>query len=474
MATPGIDYYACPSGSILAAGRGVVPAWAPAAGQIKQISYNAGAHPLGAGAVLSEINPATQPFNPYAPDGSIFFNGYGWHTWYGYCGAAFNTDTRQIVHYGTGHVSCNVTAPLCFDLNDLRWKWLDTPLPFDCLGKLLGVAAYPTQAQVEQFYPPEQYNYDWGDVSGDWAGWPSGYGQPGKIQPLPTHSYATQVHIPASAMGNTKGGYLMFGSYEGVINASGNANGCHLFDFDTQSWSRGNNVWPGGSSYGRGAATDYQTGKVIVFGSWSQYEFRVFDPATKLWATRTATGTPAYTSSGDHHGNLIHAAANLYVIPGGRTASDAPCNWETYLQGVTYRFHVAPVNGILGAGSFTLTELTVNVQGTWPLNDQGNNYTIGWTYCPVDRCLYAINGVHGSNKYWKLSPPAGALSQNDYLTGTWTLTDHTFASGTLQSPGFTRSQMYNRMKWDALSRSFVFWVNSNTGPVQAWRPEGIA
>lgn len=450
-----------------------VPAWAPTAGQIKQISHPSGYFGVNGGATLAEISPQYQDWNPIKPDISIYGNGYSFGSWYGYCGAAFNADTRQIVHYGTGHVSINVCAPLCFDLNDLRWKWLDTPLPFDSLGKLKKAGiAYPTRAQVETYYPPEQYNFEWGEVNGDWPGWPAGYGRPGKIQPLPTHSYGTQVCIPAKAMGNKSGGYLMFGSYEGVINVSG-ASGSHVFDFDTKTWSRGGNHWFGGAQYARGARADPVTGKVIVFGaSGPTLSFYVFDPATRLWSARTASGNGATTNT-DHPGNVIHEAARLYIIPGQIQANGQPATWQ--YPGVKYKFQAASIDAILGVGSFSITALSVNEQSAWPLTSLGVNTYLGWGYCPIDRCLYIINGENNSNKYWRLTPPVNATTQAEYLSGTWTLTEHVFTSGVVQSPGTTpRSMMFNRINWDGVSRSFVFWPDSVNGPVQAFRPAGIS
>lgn len=449
------------------------PVWAPPAGHIVAISHPAGRHPDGRGATLAEISPQYEDWNPTKPSIALYGNGYSFGSWYGYCGAAFNADTRQLIHYGTGHASINVCAPLCFDLNDRRWKWLDRPLPFDALGKVRRAGfSYPSRAQVEAHYPPEQYNFEWGDVNGDWAGWPSGYGRPGKIQPLPTHTYGTTACIPAWAMGNAKGGFLMFGSYEGVINSSG-CNGSHVFDFDTQTWHRGANHWPGEAAHARGCRVDPATGKAIVFGAGSgkSLAFHLFDPATKLWTTRMASGTGATTNT-DHPGNVIHEAARLYIVPGQIQANGQPATWR--YAGVKYRFQAASIDAILGTGSFSISVLTVNEQGGWPLNDLGTNTFIGWAYCPEDSCLYAINGVNGSNKYWRLAPPVNAVSQADFLSGMWALTEHTFARGVVQSPGPPRSMMFNRLNWDRVSRSFVFWPDSVNGPVQAFRPAPLS
>jgi hypothetical protein len=206
---------------------------------------------------------------------------------------------------------------------------------------------------------------------------------------------------------------------------------------------------------------------VFGAGTGKSLAFHLFDPATKLWTTRTATGTGATTNT-DHPGNVIHEAARLYIVPGQVQADGSPTSSRN--PAARYKFQAASIEAILGTGSFSITVLDVEAQGGWPLNDLGTNTYIGWAYCPADECLYAINGVNNSNQYWRLAPPVNAGSQADFLNGTWTLTQHTFASGVVQSPGPPRSSMFNRLSWDSVSRSFVFWPDSVNGPVQAFRP----
>lgn len=455
-------------------GSSMTPVWAPSPGHITSISHPAGRHPLGRGATLAEISPAHQSWNPNAPSLYPYNAGvgaYGWHTHYGYCGSSFNTDTRQIVMYGAGHSSINVCAPYCFDLNDLRWKWLDTPLPFDAFKCILdkGYPHPPPRGQMESCYPPEQYDYDWGDLNGDWNGWPSGYGRPGKIQPVPTHTRAGMVHLPAGVIGNSKGALLFCGANTGVLSNAGNFGG-HVFDFDTQTWSRLNQrpTSPLGSP-----VFDGQTRKVVYFGNGGDPTniYRVLDVDRRTWATRNASSSCFYTTDGG--GQLLHKASRLHIVPAHVDANGAS-TWHTRDAWVRYRFFATSFDAIVGTADFAPTELTIKVASSWPVTSQGNNRYLGWSYCPEDACLYIINGEHGSNRYWRLAPPAGAVKQDDYLAGTWVLTEHTFARGMVRSPGDrTRSMMYNRMQWDIVSRSFVWWPDSIDGPVQAWRPSMI-
>ncbi len=453
-------------------GRRMTPAWAPSPGHITSISYASGKHPLGRGATLAEISPAYQSWNPNRP-GLYPYNAgvpaYGWHTHFGYCGSSFNTDTRQIVMYGAGHASINVCAPYCFDLNDLRWKWLDVPLPFDGFKCILdkGYPHPPTRGQMAGCYSPGQYDYDWGDLNGSWSGWPSGYGRAGKIQPVPSHTRAGLVHLPENLIGNRKGALLVAGSYTGVLANAGNYGG-HVFDYDTQTWSRLNQRpdSPLGSP-----VFDEETRKVVYFGGSGgspSTTYRVLDVDARTWATRTASASSFFTTDGG--GQLLHHASRLHIVPAHVDAL-GNSSWHTRDAWIRYRFFATPFDAIVGSGAFAPTELTIQTGSSWPLTSQGNNRYLGWSYCPEDACFYIINGEHGSNKYWRLTPPAGAVTQNDHLTGTWTLTEHIFSSGTLSSPGGRpRSMMYNRMQWDIVSRSFVWWPDSIDGPVQAWRP----
>ncbi|MDI6748241.1 MAG: hypothetical protein QMD17_13975 [Rhodocyclaceae bacterium] len=472
MAFPVDDHYGCAAGGIISAGRFIAPSWAPAAGQIKSISYAAGAHPDGRGATLAEISPAFEDWNPNKPSVALYGNSYQWGSYYGYCGSSFNTDSRQIVLYGTGHASINVCAPSCFDLKDLRWKWLDTPLPFDAFGQVwaAGIPQPPTRLQMESYYPPEQYDYDWGDINGDWSGWPAGYGRPGKIQPVPNHTRATMMHIPAAVAGNAQGALLVSGAYSGVLSNSGNG-GSHIFDYDTKTWSRTANrfTFTGSRNF------DPVTQKAVAFGTGEtpSAEFRVFDYATKTWATRTASAS--LTSNTDHGGNVLHQKSRLLIIPNACNAA-GQVSYEITLTATHYKFWAVDFDAVIGTGSFAASLLNITVAAGFPITSVGNNRYLGWSYCPEDECLYCINGEQGSNKYWKLSPPSGAITQSDYLSGTWEVTEHVFADGVVQSPGATytpRSMMYNRMQWDRVSRAFVFWPDSVDGPVQAWRPERI-
>ena len=465
MVTPVDDHYIVESGGILAAGRFVAPAWSPAAGSIVSISKAAGFFGTNGGATLAEINPKYQAWNPDAPnEGRFAAGGYYWVSINGYSGICWNTDTRQLVNYGAGHAAPNVCAPFCFDLNDLKWKWLDTPLPWTGYW---GMSSPPTQAQLDAAFPNGEINYDWGEVLGDSTTW-GALAQPGVLQPIPAHTRWNKVYIPASILGNTKGGMFSYGAYSGVLSGT-NSNGSHIFDFDLAKWRRTTNRLPSlpstynYSSSGSGGFCDEQTKTMLHYGG-GKYA-RLFNFETDSWELRTGT-TSGIAGATDAGSVRAYPPARLLFCAFGRKADGTASNAD----GVTMVFAAAPIDGII-ANSFSIAPLNVSVD-SWPLTAAGNNTGVGWGYCPVDKCLYTVNGTGGSSKYWKLAPPANAVTQADYLTGTWTLTEHAFSSGTLSSAS-SQSSVYNRLSWDRNSRSFLWFPDSVSGPVQAFRPHGV-
>ncbi|MFB0935603.1 MAG: hypothetical protein QMB52_07495 [Propionivibrio sp.] len=453
---------------------GGVPAWAPAPGEIRNVSYAPRMHPLGAGATLAEIDPKYQAWNPEAPrQGPYKATEYYWGSVNGYSGICWNTDTRQLVNYGAGHASINVCAPFCFDLNDLRWKWLDTPLPFDGYGRVRtagGISEPPPQSAIDRLYPNGEIDYSWGELNGDSPGWEAQYGRgpwlrPGKIQPIPGHTRNVLGHVPASIMGNGKGGLFKFGSASGVLGGT-HSIGSHIFDHDTATWRRTANQPPNfrGSTTAQSTIVDAQTGTVIHYGGGQQ--FKVFDFSTDAWR-------PMQVASNAVEGSTD--AGNVLALPPGRLLVAAfardQAGRAAYYNGKTFVFCAVDIDAVVGKGIFSLTTLSVDARA-WPLNSAGNNTGIGWGFCPENASFYCVNGEHQSPGYWRLAPPAGATRQSHYLSGTWTLTQHSFVSGTLSSPGH-RSWVFNRLSWDPASRSFLWFPDDVNGPVQAFRPAEV-
>lgn len=235
-----------PSGGFIAGGRYVAPVWAPVAGEIKTISKAAGYFGTNGGATVAEINPAYQTWNPDAPaQGRFAPAAYYWVSILGYAGVCWNPETRQLINYGAGHASPNVTAPFGFDLKELRYKWLDTPLPFDGYGRVLtgGYSVPPSQSVIDVQYPNGEVDYTWGDLNGDSTGWPEGFAQPGIIQPITSHTRGHLAYIPSAILGNASGGMFVHGQYTGVLSGA-SSRGSHIFDFDTKRWRRTANIKP--------------------------------------------------------------------------------------------------------------------------------------------------------------------------------------------------------------------------------------
>lgn len=470
------ETYVIASGEPLGAGRFVAPDWAPAAGEIKTISKAAGYFGTSGGAVFGEINPAYQVWNPWAPSEGAWYTetlpstgvessrflgfgsgGYYWGSIMTFAGAAFDTDSRRIVQYGAGHAAPNVTAPFAFDLADLKWKWLDTPLPWKGYW---GMGSPPSETDRTYRFPNGEIDYDWGEVvGGKFAEFPA-YDRPGIVQPIPSHGRNRLLHVPAAILGNAKGALLNAGLATGVLSGTYSYQS-HIFDYDTSRWRRTQNNFPvaSGDTTARGYALDPETRTAVMYGGGSI--FRVIDFDTETWrAIRTASNS--FSGANDR--------GSIHFLPIPRLLVAALPNGDTAIH-----FGAVAYDDVLGSSAFSITTLNVAAQsfpltlaGSYP----GTNMGIGFGYCPVDGCLYSINGSGGSNKYWKLSPPPGAVTTSEYLSGTWTLTEHTFASGALALPG-SQSWVFNRLNWDRKSRSFLWFSDSSTGPVQAFRPAGV-
>lgn len=461
--------YVCASGGTIAAGRYVAPSWAPAAGELKTISKAAGFFGTNGGATLAEIDPNFQAWDP-DPASNQPFGGASqpWATISAYCGMGLNTDTRQYFGYGAGHSAINVCAPHCFDLNDLRWKWLDQPLPFDGYQS---VGAW-TKANVDANYPG-QVDSDWGEVIGDYTGFPEALRRPGIRQPIPCHSRAHIIHIPGSHYGNSKGAYFKCDMPTGITaGIDGTTISSHFFDFDTALWSRATNR-PFNSSSStnvRGVVHDPVSNKVVLFGGTFATSYYVLDVVTETWSTRTASAS--MTTCVDTGGHLLHEASGLMMMPVGRTAADAASEPTT---GVKYEFWAVAMVAVVGSGSFAPSKLTIS-GSSFPLGPStGRIEFIGWAYCPADKCLYAVGGWNGTNKYWKLTPPAGAVTTAEHLAGTWTLTEHTFTTGSFVTERTTNYMIsqYNRLRWDVKSRAFIWHAGGTNDPVMAFRPHGV-
>lgn len=457
-----------------AAGDGGVSSWAPSAGELKVISHPPGFFGPRGGATLAEIDPIYQSWHPAFGTGNSFSLPFGsptaagWASINAYCGMLLNPDTREYTGYGAGHSAICVNAPYAFNLNDLRWKWLDEPLPFDGYH---GLSPW-TRAAVEARYTQGELNYEWGELQGDSPAW-GAHARPGVIQPIPCHSRAMNAVIPEAKSGIPGGAFFKFdcaGGKTGGLDGTANS---HLFGYGTRAWQRTANLPPSmGGSGARGAAYDPRANVVVVFGAASATDrFAIFDVASRTWRERRSTNTKA--TAVDNGSVAMHEASRLFIIPASRSATNQPSSpGNAATSGVTYEFFAVDLDALLGTAPFSIQTLTVTVASTWPRNAAGRNDYIGWSYCPEDGRLYAAASENGTNTYWRLSPPAGARSTQDHLLGAWTLTEHTFDRG-LWIESLAVLNQYNRLQWDQASRAFIWHSGYVNDPVMAFRPHGL-
>lgn len=454
-----------------------LPAWAPNSGHVANISYAKGAHPNGrfGGAVMSEIDPRHQTWNPLSPaqgpygglEGSYYFNSI-----HAYCGAVFNPTTRQIVGYGAGHSAINIGAVWAFDLQDLAWKWLDSPLPTDGLSlpRVHGSNVPIPRNVMERYYPPEQYDFEWGDWNGGWSGWPAGYGQPGKRFPEPGHSRSALCFIPGHAYGNQSGAMLKLAASTGS-NGGTYATGTHLFDFDSRQWIRTKNrpTATGGST-----VFDSMTSKTYSVGqdgaSGYVNAIKVFDVKSQSWEpNKTTHGGPYMNFSAGGGGLNIHPPSRLALISCPQDALGNP------LHPIKFGIFATAIDAML-ANHFSWIALSVAAD-SWPVGSDGFMWTPEWALCPINNCFYTINGVNDSHTLWKLSPPVYARTQAEHLGGVWTLKAETLSGVPLysrdQAGQIGDSYVYKKLSWDTKSRSFLWFSNWYEGPVQAIRPLGL-
>ena len=314
----------------------------------------------------------------------------------------------------------------------------------------------------------DQIDYEWGEVNGGSSAFGE-YARPNVIQPIPGHSRAALVFIPPALAGNAKGKMHTCVQATGVLSGVYSRQS-HVFDYDSARWSRTTELFPlrSGLGHTRSTCLDPESGKIVIMGTCS--------PSTPLFLFDIASGRykkrypgNSADSCTDVGGSIYHEASGLHLFAPSRTRSGTPAMG---LDGVTMQFIACPMDSLVGSGAFFFTTLNIAVESTWPLNSLGYNAAIGWTYCPIDKCLYAIDGVGGSNKYWRLAPPANATTTGDHLSGIWTLSAQTFTSGKNASFA-TKSYVYQKLSWDEKSRSFVFFSDNINDPVQAFRPVGL-
>lgn len=461
-------------------------AWVPEPGRTAAIGYAKNSHPAtGLKAVLEELAPKYMPW-AVTPGSNAPWSGTtgkGMNTITDWCGGAWDETNRRFMSMGGGHVDMCVTAPYAFDAKTSSWRWLDTPLPTDGFDLLSDRALAPLRSNIAAYYSSQQFDTTEGEWIGDWSGWPAGHGRPGIRQPEVHHMQYGLVWVPGYAWGNTNGA-LMNLSPAGGRSAGGTFVTRYYFDLDDTLWKHTANFRTDLSTYCGGAVWFGGTvNRVFALTSTSstlRQVMDVFNPATKTWkASRAAADVNVHYGDG---GLGAHLASGLLLKFNSLTAGGV----ETYAGSVGVRVLAVPAAQVVageydnkqgGTASYTWQRLTVNAV-SWPTSYVNNQVeAIGWCYCPRNGKFYATDGRNNTATLWVLNPPAGAVTQNDYLTGTWTVTTETITPGipNLDGGGNPTGSPYpyNRLVWDDTAGCllwFATWIESR--PI-AILPRGI-
>jgi len=430
-----------------------VPSWAPAPGEIKAISLNTRADVDPRNDALANPSYPSAAAWEYAPwssmtdfAGAVLAEGVGSHGTYMQYGAA-------------GHSAVSAPFWIGFDLSDRLWKRIgNRPLPSDGLRipRNLSQSAFGT---IQTYYPVEQFDATWGDWKGNYSGWPAGFAQPGYNPPEAGHTRNTFFYRPPAKAGNT-GGQIVTAWQPTGVNTGTGIRGGFVWDADTALWSRHSNLRP---TYGHnGFGTVYFPSLDVAIAHLTESSgylstIYMLDCATMTWATRAVNASPSnpyvtYGSSAFAHGNLLIVANNAL------TAETPPMT-----------LHAIDASAVKNGSGATWVDLIVSA-ASYPVAANGTTYTVSWALCPENGCYYAVNRQHGSNKLWKLTPPANPLA------GVWVITEETM-TGTLDarlSSGASGASFdYGRLIWSSYIRAFLWSPDYVSGAMQAIRPNGV-
>lgn len=413
------------------------------AGTIRNISLN----------TRADINPRNDPLaNPNFP-GAAPWEIHGdfrsqWLHVTDFCGSVFAPSLGSmgtLLQYGAaGHSAVNAPFWFGYDVAERVWKRIGhRTLPTDQLSQLFSAGGLIPD--------PAAFDRIWGDWNGSWAGWPAGFEQPGWNPPEGSHTRNSFVYRPPDAAGNRAGQIITCWEPTGIQGGTG-IRGSHVWDADTGLFTRTANLRPGsgnaatGMQYSR--AHDVVIGNNLVFSSVTgQIDF--LDCRTMTWVRREATNTRNVRIE-----STSFLAGDLFVrVDHEFTVSATPFTLEAVV-----------VSDVVAGRPFTWTTLKLDAT-SYPTNQAGLTITTQFEFCPVDGAYYAVNRVAGSNRIWKLTPPAAASQTGSLLTGTWTLREQAL-DGALAGA----SVDYARLRWCPALTAFLWTGESVAEDVQAIRP----
>lgn len=474
------------------------PSWVPAVNGVAAIGYAKGTHPQSLPAVLEELDPKHYPaWNPNYPGSGPWETEVpvGFNTITNYSGGAWSSTQRRWYGMGGGHQCFNVPMIFWHDMESHSWAWADTPIPSDGIsvtafgngGTITGPDIPAARAAMAADYPAAQFDTtEW-----HWLGGYSGHGalrQPLKIFPEAAHTYYGLVWVPGASVGNVNGILLK------LFPGGGKLADClvperHYFDLDDNLWKltanfRSNPSAAAGGSIYFGGSIDRAFSCTNTSGGTIRSQIDVFNPSTLTWSLSAAATYNLFLEI-QGGGFLAHLPSNLLIAALPATSQSPYASDASTRGGVAYtganqhQFWANKADALKAGSANTWQQLTIsNPGGTWPVRIPPQYGTFcgmnTWVFCPLNGCFYAINGAYNTTTLWKLSPPSGAVTQADHLSGTWVITTQTLSTGIpcTDSGGLGRGtvELANRLVWDDQSECLLWfdpWIEMQ---VQAIRP----
>ena len=397
------------------------PVWLPTvSGEIRRIADQ---NIIGTTTIVS-VNPKDDPeANSNYPNTPIWHGGDSMLSIFAFSGPAGFANNigvhGSLIYNGGGHGDSGDNSVYAFDIASREWRRLVNP--------------HEKPQMLTASYPPANFDITWGD-----------YTDTGNTPHQP-HTYAFNQIVKINGQEHL---------FMPVSAAAGqqpwNYAGSHKVNLeaDNPHWER---HILGNTPVGPAGYTAYDTlrNRVYLFtatATTSATNIRYFDLNTGTFGTITGGGLDyavVIESSGCYHeaGDLlVHARSNAYD-PGDIQIRFIRCDQ-------------------LGTVNFT----TPTQVGTKAKNSTGSSGGMGIVYCPLDKALYMTSDMG----IWKLSPPPGAVTPEDYRSGTWTWSQPTL-SGENSLITFNQFQ-YKMMHWCDEYGVFIGMENTPPGAVWAFKP----
>lgn len=397
------------------------PVWLPTvSGEIRRIADN---NIIGT-TTISSVNPKNDPeANSNYPGTPIWHGGDSMLSIFAFSGPAGFAERvgahGSLIYQGGGHGDSGDNSVYAFDIAARRWRRLSNP--------------HEKPQMLNTAYPPPNFDTTWGD-----------YTDTGNTPHQP-HTYAFNQVVKINGVE-----HLLMPVSAAAGQQPWNYAGSHKVNLesDTPHWER---FILGNSPVGPAGYTAYDTKRNWVW----LFTANASTTATNIRCIKLDEGVfttfsggldypVAIESSGCYHeaGDLlVHARSNQYD-PGDISIRFIRCDQ-------------------IGSVNFS-TPIQV---GTKAKNGgNGSSAGMGIVYCPLDKALYMTSDLG----IWKLAPPPGAVTPEDYRSGTWTWSQPAL-SGEAADVVFNQFQ-YKSMHWCPEYEVFIGMENTTVGAVWAFKP----